>query len=159
MVKLRLVVQRVAQASVEVEGRITGQIQAGLLALVGFTAGDSSAAVNWMARRLTGLRIFEDENEKMNLAVSDIGGGILLVPQFTLYGDCQRGRRPSFTAALAPSAATLLFDEFCEAVGRAGVVPQRGVFGAQMRVALLNEGPVTLIVDSPPNLSSPDDQS
>lgn len=148
---MRIVVQRVAHASVEVEGRQTGQIGPGLLALVGFTAGDDTSALSWMASRLVGLRVFEDAQGKMNLAVTEVGGGILLVPQFTLYGDCSRGRRPSFTAALPPQEAAALFEEFAATVARAGVPPQCGVFGAHMRVSLLNDGPVTLIIDSPGN--------
>lgn len=148
---MRIVVQRVAHASVEVEGRITGEIGPGLMALVGFTAGDDASALTWMANRLVGLRVFEDAQEKMNLAVTEIGGGILLVPQFTLYGDCSRGRRPSFTAAMPPEAAAALFGEFCAVVTDTGVTPQCGVFGAHMRVSLLNDGPVTLIIDSPGN--------
>ena len=146
---MRVVVQRVAQASVEVEGQVVGQVGPGMLALVGFRAGDDEAALAWMARKLLGLRIFEDAAEKMNLALTDSAGELLLVPQFTLYGDCRKGRRPSFDGALEPAAASRLFDRFCDLCAAPGAPPQRGVFGAHMRVALLNDGPVTLILDSP----------
>lgn len=146
---MRVVVQRVTHASVEVGGTITGQIGPGLLVLVGFCEGDDAAALDWMARKLASLRLFEDADEKMNLSVADIGGQILLVPQFTLYGDCRKGRRPSFTDALAPAQATLLFDRFCRLFADLGLPPQTGVFGAHMQVSLLNDGPVTVIIDSP----------
>lgn len=146
---VRVVVQRVAHAEVEVERQVVGRIGCGLLVLVGFRPGDDAAALDWMARKITGLRLFEDAEEKMNLSVQDVGGQVLLVPQFTLYGDCRKGRRPSFTEALAPDPATLLFDRFCDLVEAAGLPPERGVFGAHMRVTLLNDGPVTVIIDSP----------
>jgi D-aminoacyl-tRNA deacylase len=145
---VRVVVQRVAHAEVEVEGSVVGQIGPGLLVLVGFCDGDGTAALDWMARKLVGLRLFEDNEEKMNLSVQETGGQVLLVPQFTLYGDCRKGRRPSFTDALAPAQATMLFDQFCALVEQAGVPVQRGVFGAHMKVSLLNDGPVTMIVES-----------
>jgi D-tyrosyl-tRNA(Tyr) deacylase len=145
---VRVVVQRVTHAEVEVEGSVVGQIGPGLLALVGFCPGDDRAALDWMARKVVGLRLFEDSDEKMNLSVQETGGQVLLVPQFTLYGDCRKGRRPSFTDALAPAQATLLFDQFCALVEQTGVPVQRGVFGAHMKVSLLNDGPVTLILDS-----------
>ena len=146
---MRVVVQRVTHASVEVEGEITGQIGRGLLVLVGFCEGDDAAALGWMARKIAGLRLFEDAGEKMNLSVEDIGGQVLLVPQFTLYGDCRKGRRPSFTGALAPALATRLFDDFCRLLAGLGLPPQTGIFGAHMKVSLLNDGPVTVIIDSP----------
>lgn len=141
--------QRVAEASVEVDGQIVGQIGPGLLALVGFRSGDTEADLAWMTSKLLGLRIFPDDADKMNLALTDHGGALLLVPQFTLYGDCRKGRRPSFDGALAPEQATVLFDRFCASCVAAGVLPQRGIFGAHMRVSLLNDGPVTLILESP----------
>jgi len=146
---VRVVVQRVTQAAVEVEREIVGQIGPGLLALVGFRPGDGEADLDWMARKLIGLRLFEDTAEKMNLSVAEVGGEVLLVPQFTLYGDCRKGRRPGFSDALGPAEATLLFDRFCDIVGQSGPPVQRGIFGAHMRVSLVNDGPVTLIVDSP----------
>jgi D-tyrosyl-tRNA(Tyr) deacylase len=134
---------------VEVDGEAVGQIGSGLLVLVAFCPGDDGAALEWMARKVLGLRVFEDEQGRMNLAASEVGGGVLLVPQFTLYADCRQGRRPSFSQALAPEEAGSLFDQFCEVVGRAGRPPQRGVFGAHMKVSLINDGPVTVIIDSP----------
>lgn len=144
---MRVVVQRVTQASVTVDGAVVGQIGPGLLALVGFRPGDGEAELDWMATKLVGLRLFEDTAGKMNLSVAEIGGELLLVPQFTLYGDCRKGRRPGFSEALAPEQATVLFDRFCDRVGQAGPPVARGVFGAHMQVALLNDGPVTLIID------------
>lgn len=146
---MRVVVQRVTHASVEVDGNTTGQIGPGLLVLVGFCEGDDAAALDWMARKIAGLRLFEDADEKMNLSVEEIGGQVLLVPQFTLYGECRKGRRPSFTAALGPAQATLLFDQFCRLFADLGLPPQTGIFGAHMKVSLLNDGPVTVIIDSP----------
>ena len=146
---MRVVLQRVAHAAVEVDGQTVGAIGPGLLALVGFAPGDDEAALAWMARKVCGLRVFEDAAGKMNLDVAETGGQLLLVPQFTLYGDCRKGRRPGFDGALAPDTATQLFDRFCEVCAAAGLAPQRGVFGAHMRVSLLNDGPVTLIIDSP----------
>jgi D-aminoacyl-tRNA deacylase len=147
---VRVVVQRVSHAQVEVEGQIVGRIGPGLLVLVGFCDGDSPAAIEWMAKKLAGLRLFEDGDEKMNLSVQDIEGQVLLVPQFTLYGDCRKGRRPSFTGALAPEQATRLFDQFCSLFPSLGLPPQTGIFGAHMKVSLENDGPVTVVIDSPP---------
>ena len=146
---MRVVVQRVARAAVEVEGETVGEIGAGLLVLVGFRPGDGATALDWMAKKLLGLRVFEDDQGKMNLSVTEIGGEVLLVPQFTVYADCRQGRRPSFSGALGPEEATALFDRFCGVVAEAGLGPQRGEFGAHMKVSLVNDGPVTLVVDSP----------
>jgi len=142
-------VQRVAQAAVVVDGKTVGEIGLGLMVLVGFRPGDGEAQLHWMADKLIGLRVFEDAEKKMNLSVADVGGRLLLVPQFTLYGDCRKGRRPGFSEALAPDQATLLFDQFCGLVAQLGPLPKRGVFGAHMQVSLVNDGPVTLIIDSP----------
>lgn len=144
---MRVVVQRVTQAAVEVDGAVVGQIGPGLLVLVGFRPGDGAPDLDWMATKLIGLRLFEDAAEKMNLSVAEVGGEVLLVPQFTLYGDCRKGRRPGFSDALAPAQATVLFDRFCEACAQLGRPVQRGIFGAHMRVSLVNDGPVTLIID------------
>lgn len=146
---MRVVVQRVGEASVEVEGQTVGHIGPGLLVLVGFRAGDDCAALKWMAGKIAGLRLFEDAEEKMNLSVQDVDGEVLLVPQFTLYGDCRKGRRPGFSEALAPDQATRLFDQFAALFAPLGLPLQTGVFGAHMKVSLLNDGPVTLIIDSP----------
>lgn len=146
---MRVVVQRVTQAAVEVDGQVVGNIGPGLMVLVGFCPGDGEAELEWMARKLVGLRLFEDAAGKMNLSVEEVGGEVLLVPQFTLYGDCRKGRRPGFSEALAPDQATLLFDQFCALFGSPGEPVQRGIFGAHMQVSLVNDGPVTLIIDSP----------
>lgn len=146
---MRVVLQRVAHASVDVDGQTIARIGPGLLALVGFRTGDDETALRWMAQKLTGLRVFEDAEGKMNLALGDIHGELLLVPQFTLYGDCRKGRRPGFDGALDPAQASVLFDAFGARCAAEGFTPQRGVFGAHMRVSLLNDGPVTLILDSP----------
>ena len=146
---MRVVVQRVTEASVAVDGEVVGQIGAGLLVLTGFCPGDTEDDLRWMTSKLAGLRLFEDTDEKMNLSVQDVSGAVLLVPQFTLYGDCRKGRRPGFSDALAPDQATVLFDRFCEMMSTQGLPVERGIFGAHMRVSLANDGPVTLIIDSP----------
>lgn len=129
-------------------GQLTGQTDAGLCVLVGVTHEDGSQDVAWMADKLANLRIFEDESGKMNRSVRDIGGGILLVSQFTLYGDARKGRRPSFTSAAPPEQAERLYDELVLALKTAGLPVQTGVFQAMMQVSLCNDGPVTLILDS-----------
>lgn len=141
---MRAVVQRVAWARVRVEGALTGEIGPGLLVLAGVAPTDGAAQVAWMAEKLQNLRIFEDEAGKMNRSVRDVGGGILCVSQFTLYGDVQKGRRPSFIGAAPPAIAEPLYRQLCDALSA-----QRGVFGADMKVELLNDGPVTLLIDTP----------
>lgn len=145
---MRTVVQRVSWSRVQVEEQLTGQIEAGLCVLVGVTHEDRANDVAWTAEKLANLRIFEDENGKMNRSVRDIGGGILLVSQFTLYGDARKGRRPSFTSAAPPEQAERLYDELVLALKTAGLTVQTGVFQAMMKVSLCNDGPVTLILDS-----------
>lgn len=146
---MRILIQRVRRASVTVNGKITGQIGPGLLALVGLGAGDSASKFPKAIDKLTNLRIFQDENGAMNRSVRDIGGGLLLVSQFTLYADARKGRRPSFTNAMPPTEAEALFAEFVEAVRKEFDGPvETGVFGASMAVELLNEGPVTIWLDS-----------
>lgn len=145
---MRAVLQRVSEARVVVDGATVGEIGAGLVALVSFAPEDGPEDLAWMARKLVGLRVFEDEAEKMNLALGDVGGGLLIVPNFTLHGDCRRGRRPSFTGAAAPELAERLFGDFLRAVEGIGVRPAKGVFGAHMALSLVNDGPVTLVVDS-----------
>jgi len=145
---LRTIVQRVSWSQVHVAGQLTGQTDAGLCVLVGVTHEDGTQDVAWMADKLANLRIFEDENGKMNRSVRDIGGGILLVSQFTLYGDARKGRRPSFTSAAPPEQAERLYDELVLALKTAGLPVQTGVFQAMMQVSLCNDGPVTLILDS-----------
>lgn len=148
---MRAVVQRVSRASVTVDGAITGEIEAGLLVLLGVGPTDAEPQARWLAKKLVGLRIFPDERGKMNRSVLDEGFGVLVVSQFTLYGDCRKGRRPSFTGAADPSLAEPLYERFCELVSAEGVAQVgRGVFAADMKVELINDGPVTLIVDTPP---------
>jgi D-tyrosyl-tRNA(Tyr) deacylase len=144
---MRVVVQRVGRASVTVDGEVRGRIGRGLLALVAFQPGDGTAEIEWMAAKLTDLRIFPDETGRMNLSVVDIDGAMLAIPQFTLYGDATRGRRPSFVGALDPVRAEVLYDEFMEVCMRGPVPVRGGTFGASMSVELVNDGPVTLVID------------
>lgn len=146
---MRAVLQRVSRASVTVDGRITGQVGTGVLVLLGVGPDDGTAQVDWLARKIAGLRIFEDEAGKMNHGLVDIGGGALVVSQFTLFGDTRKGRRPSFTRAAHPSHAEPLYEAFCDALAAQGVRVGRGVFGAHMDVELVNDGPVTLILETP----------
>jgi D-tyrosyl-tRNA(Tyr) deacylase len=140
-------VQRVTTASVTIGGAQVAAIGPGLMLLVGFTHGDGIDDVNWMAERITGLRIFPDEAGKMNRDLAAVGGAVLVVSQFTLYGDAAKGRRPSFIDAARPDVAVPLYDAFLVALGRVGTTVECGVFGADMQVALVNDGPVTLILE------------
>ncbi len=145
---MRAVIQRVARASVTSEGKVLGAIGPGLLVLVGVAPGDGAAAVRWMAEKILRLRIFEDEAGKMNRSVEDIGGGLLVVSQFTLYGDAARGNRPSFTAAAPPEVAKPLYDRFVETLASmTSLAVATGSFGAAMEVALVNDGPVTILLE------------
>ena len=147
---MRAVIQRVSHASVTVGDRVTGECGVGLLILVGVKEGDDEAAGTWLASKIVNLRIFPDEDGKMNRSLLDVGGGVLVVSQFTLYGDCRKGRRPSFVGAAHPSIAEPAYERFCEQLSEQGVKHVgRGVFGAMMDVELLNDGPVTLVLDSP----------
>lgn len=146
---MRVVLQRVSSASVRVEGAVAGEIGAGFLLLVGIGHEDSEADLAWMADKVAGLRVFEDAEGKMNLSLEDTGGAILSVSQFTLYGDCRKGRRPNFMAAARPEKASELYDRFNELLRGKGIRVETGVFGAMMEVSLVNDGPVTLILDSP----------
>ena len=147
---MRVGLQRVSRAAVRVNGAVTGEIGRGHMLLVGFTDGDSTEQVEWMADKVIGLRVFPDGEGKMNRSLADIGGGVLVVSQFTLYGDVRKGRRPSFVKAAHPSEAEPLYERFCDDLAATGVERvERGVFGAMMDVELLNDGPVTLIVESP----------
>ncbi|MGK0361571.1 MAG: D-tyrosyl-tRNA(Tyr) deacylase [Bradymonadia bacterium] len=148
---MRAVVQRVRHASVTVAGEITGAIDAGLLVLVGAAKGDTEADAIALAKKVCGLRIFADAEGKMNHDVAQIGGAVLAVSQFTLLGDCRKGRRPSFYGAEDPALAKPLFDRFVKAVQEAGLRCPTGVFGAHMDVALLNDGPVTVLIDTQRN--------
>jgi D-tyrosyl-tRNA(Tyr) deacylase len=145
---LRAVVQRVAHARVEVGGEVTGSIGPGLLVLVGAAPGDTPADADELARKVAQLRIFADAEGKMNLDVQQAGGAVLAVSQFTLFGDCRKGRRPSFQAAAAPDVAKPLYDRYVEATRALGLRCETGVFGAMMAVHLLNDGPVTLLLDT-----------
>ncbi|GGG83634.1 D-aminoacyl-tRNA deacylase [Paenibacillus radicis (ex Gao et al. 2016)] len=145
---MKVVIQRSKRAEVTVDGSVTGAIEFGLVLLVGITHEDTEADVRWMAEKVAGLRIFEDDNGKMNHSVVDIGGQILSVSQFTLYGDSRKGRRPNFMAAARPEQAQPLYERFNEALRASGLTVETGVFGAMMDVSLVNWGPVTLIVDS-----------
>jgi D-tyrosyl-tRNA(Tyr) deacylase len=146
---VRALVQRVTRASVHVQGELKGEIGAGLLVLVGATHGDDDEAVQWLARKVSELRIFGDEQGRMNLDVREAGGAVLVVPQFTLYGDARRGRRPDFMSAARPELAAPLVESFGQALERLGLLVARGVFGAHMVVELVNDGPVTLMIESP----------
>jgi len=145
---MRVVVQRCKKAQVTVDGTITGQIEEGLMLLVGVTQGDTEKDAKFLAEKISGLRIFEDDAGKMNLSVQEVGGAILSVSQFTLYGDCRKGRRPNFMAAAAPEVAEPLYDHFNNILVSCGLRVETGIFGAMMDVSLVNWGPVTLIIDS-----------
>jgi len=145
---MRAVIQRVSEAEVTVEQQVAGRIEQGIVALVGFAEADGPDDLGWMARKIAGLRIFNDSEGKMNLSVGQVQGKILVVPNFTLYGDVSRGRRPSFTSAARPEIAERLFGQFVEALGGQGVEIAQGEFGASMQVNIVNDGPVTLIIDT-----------
>ena len=145
---MRAVVQRVRSARVVVGDEVVGAVGQGLLVLLGVAPTDGAAEVQWLADKIVGLRIFRDAVDKMNLAVSDIGGGVLVVSQFTLYGDCRKGRRPSFVGAAPPEIAEPLYEAFVNAVRALGVPTATGRFGAMMQVELVNDGPVTLVIDT-----------
>jgi D-tyrosyl-tRNA(Tyr) deacylase len=145
---MRVVVQRVSQAHVIVDGSVTGEISTGLLILLGVGRDDTSPVAAGMAERIATLRIFEDDPRKMNRSLLDVKGSALVVSQFTLYGDVRGQRRPSFVAAAPPEQAKKLYEEFAEALRRLGVTVATGVFGAMMSVELINQGPVTILLDS-----------
>lgn len=144
---MRVVLQRVRQASVAVAGRETGRIDAGFLLLVGFTHDDTATEVEWMADKVLGLRLFTDAEGKMNLDLSAVNGSLLVVSQFTLYGDAAKGRRPSFIDAARPEVAIPLYEAFISALRSRGVTVATGEFGAEMQVQLVNDGPVTLLLE------------
>ena len=144
---MRVVLQRVSRAEVRVGGRVTGRIGRGFLLLVGFTHGDAEAALVWMADKIVGLRLFADAEDKMNLALADVGGELLVVSQFTLYGDAVKGRRPSFIDAARPETAIPLYERFVELLGARVERVETGEFGAMMDVDLVNDGPVTLLLE------------
>jgi D-tyrosyl-tRNA(Tyr) deacylase len=145
---MRAVVQRVSRAQVAVDGEIVGEIGSGLLVLLGVAHADNKADADYLADKIAGLRIFEDGNGKMNLDITAVSGGILVVSQFTLYGDVRRGKRPSFDAAAAPQRARQLYEYFVERIRAAGLPCQTGRFQEMMQVELVNDGPVTILLDS-----------
>jgi D-tyrosyl-tRNA(Tyr) deacylase len=145
---VRAVVQRVASASVNVEGEVVGQIECGFLVLLGVGTDDADADAVALAEKIAGLRVFEDEAGKMNLALNDVGGQMLVVSQFTLFGDCRKGRRPSFVDAARPEKAELLYETFVAEVRGQGIHVETGRFQTHMDVSLVNDGPVTLLLDS-----------
>jgi D-tyrosyl-tRNA(Tyr) deacylase len=145
---MRAVVQRVSEAAVRVDGSVVGSIGPGLLVLLGVGRGDAGTDADELAEKIVHLRVFPDEEGRMNRSVGEAGGAVLVVPQFTLYGDCRKGRRPSYVEAAPPEEADPLFGRFVEAVRRSGLTVAQGVFRAAMDVSLVNRGPVTLLLDS-----------
>ncbi|MGB9615754.1 MAG: D-aminoacyl-tRNA deacylase [Desulfomonilaceae bacterium] len=148
---MKAVVQRVRRARVTVDGQVVSEIGAGLLVLLGIGEQDGDEQVTWMADKIPDLRIFSDEEGKMNVSLLELGAEMLVVSQFTLYGDCRKGRRPSYSGAASGEAARAFYEQFCRRVRLKGVHVAEGVFGAHMQVELVNDGPVTLIVESPPS--------
>ncbi|NOT09879.1 MAG: D-tyrosyl-tRNA(Tyr) deacylase [Gemmatimonadales bacterium] len=144
---MKVVLQRVSRASVTIAGRTVGAIERGFCLLVGFTHTDTDGQAVWMAEKVSGLRLFSDADGKMNLGLADVGGAVLVVSQFTLYGDAAKGRRPSFIDAARPEVAIPLYERFCAELRRLGLKVETGEFGADMQVELVNDGPVTLILD------------
>ena len=145
---MRAVIQRVKSASVTVEGKVVSEIRGGLLVFLGVAQEDTPADVNYMASKIANLRIFEDDEGRMNLSILDVGGEALVVSQFTLYGDCRKGRRPSFIAAARPEKADPLYQAFMDEISRLGVPVKAGIFQAMMDIELINDGPVTMLLDS-----------
>ena len=144
---MRIVIQRVSQASVTIDGKIAGEIQQGLLLLVGICPEDGQEDIEYAVRKISQMRIFSDDADKMNLSVQDVGGQILSISQFTLYADTKKGNRPAFTGAARPDLATALYDQFNQKLART-VPVQTGEFGADMKVSLVNDGPVTIVLDT-----------
>ncbi len=144
---MKLVVQRVKNASVEVDKKIVGKIDKGYLVLLGVTHTDTKETADYLVKKLCNLRIFEDKNGKMNLNINQVNGSLLIVSQFTLYGDCTDGNRPSFTNAAKPDFANELYEYFCEKCSEKNIHVEKGIFGADMKVSLLNDGPVTIILE------------
>ena len=145
---MRFVIQRVSEASVTVDGQIVGQIGKGFMVLVGVAQTDTEAIADKLVKKMAGLRIFEDEQGKTNLSLSDVGGALLMVSQFTLYADCRRGNRPGFSYAGKPEQANALYEYVLKKAKESVPVVERGIFGAEMKVALVNDGPFTIILDS-----------
>ena len=143
---MRAVVQRVSHAQVKVDGKVVGKIEKGYLILLGVKEGDTKKEADFLANKVVNLRVFEDENDKMNLSIKDVEGEMLIVSQFTLYGDASHGNRPSFTEAARPEEANSLYEYFCDQVSKE-VHVEKGVFQAEMKVELLNDGPVTILLE------------
>jgi D-tyrosyl-tRNA(Tyr) deacylase len=146
--EMRAVVQRVSRASVSIEDKVAGQIGKGMLVLLGVATGDDEAAAEYLAEKTAGLRVFEDDAGKMNLSCADVGGEVLVVSQFTLYGDVRKGKRPSFDRAARPEEANRLYEYFVSRIRAAGLKCETGTFQAMMDVELVNDGPVTILLDS-----------
>ena len=144
---MKLVVQRVKNAKVEVDNKVVGSIEKGFLVLLGVTHSDTRKTADYLVKKLVNLRVFEDENRKMNLGLKDINGELLIVSQFTLYADCSNGNRPSFTNAAKPDFANELYEYFCDKCKENNIKVERGIFGADMKVSLLNDGPVTIVLE------------
>lgn len=144
---MKAVIQRVSRASCRVDGAVTGEVGCGFLVLLGVWVGDTDEDCRWVADKVAGLRVFEDDGGKLNLALADVGGGVLVVPNFTIAGNCTKGNRPSFIAAERPERATELFELFKNTLRAHGLPVASGIFGADMKVELINDGPVTLIVE------------
>ncbi len=145
---MKIVVQKVKESSVTIDGTVHGKIDKGYMVLVGFTDTDTHAIIDKMVDKMIGLRIFEDENGKMNLSLNDVNGSILSISQFTLYADCRKGRRPGFTEAAKPDIAIPLYEYFNNKIKEYNIHLETGIFGADMKVSLINDGPTTIILDS-----------
>ena len=144
---MKLVVQRVKKAEVKVDGNIIGKIDKGFLVLIGIKVGDTKEQADYLVKKLCNLRVISDENDKMNLSIKDVKGKLLIVSQFTLYGDCSQGNRPSFIEAARPEEANPLYEYFCNQCELNNIEVQKGIFGADMKVELINDGPVTIIIE------------
>lgn len=144
---MKLVVQRVKKAEVKVDGNIIGKIDKGFLVLIGIKVGDTKEQADYLVKKLCNLRVFSDENDKMNLSIKNVKGKLLIVSQFTLYGDCSQGNRPSFIEAARPEEANPLYEYFCNQCELNNIEVQKGIFGADMKVELINDGPVTIIIE------------
>ncbi|MGN1350339.1 MAG: D-aminoacyl-tRNA deacylase [Anaerovoracaceae bacterium] len=144
---MKTVIQRVSEASVTIDGQVTGRIGKGFMILIGIGAEDTKEQADWIAQKIANMRIFEDEEERMNLSLKDVGGEILAISQFTLYADCRKGNRPNFLGAGKPEMSEPLYEYLCDALRAHGIHVETGVFGADMKVALVNDGPVTIVLE------------
>ena len=145
---MKFVVQRVKNAQVDIEGKTVGKIEKGFMVLIGVTHSDTKEVADYLVKKLINLRVFEDENGKMNLSLKDVSGKLLIVSQFTLYGDCTQGNRPSFIKAAKPDKANEIYEYFCDECKKHKIEVEKGIFGADMKVELLNDGPVTIILEN-----------